>query len=1046
MRTKESSRWLRLRRVSTGALAAGIMLVTAWAIAQQAQQQKIKVRPGAVQPLRVANTILKVTQNTGDFENWVNEVTMNEPQAFEFQWSTHEVGITSARWVVTDAKLGGSGEAHVLGEGQLSTIPSEGHISVFTINLQPPIVPPQPPAKPYVLTYFVHVITSDAQGVDRKPSTAAKVTYRAPGPPTEFEDDMGMEGNTYDEAVLQLAYEALKAKYGLLEPLAPVTHGPNLAAFRPFLATSGSASIEVFHTAPQPTIFVSVARKALDSSWPIAYQWFEYTLDGEGKVVPRIGADQDPPPDVTPAPLQDTGAWAAYDPYYDEAFWRGDDPPHWTPILIKDDPAYIGFIHQRMQTPFTQSQAVGEIDRVRAAVKEQDLTDRAMKSWQQVKLCGAIEAASFPGGDFGADHSAGYNDGEDVETGPFEEVTDPSWPGMDWDLMVIPDPAYAYLASPYRPSVRVEVEHFALPANQAYWPQAGEWVQAVGRWVTDNGHPEPSEDNPDLVNGFYTEIHPPELMVTTRSAGAYATDAWVSVIGSWLGDSLSFVVNPPPRPSATATLKHRIAKADGSDGFDRKDNAELDCVTRGGAGNPSYLLCTARPTASVNVVLVNSGVVGMSQYRGLACVVKCWWDEPTATLQGEVKAGDKPAEGAFVFCRQTKPAEGPWKAYEVHNDGRYVIGGLAAGATYAVRPAGSGWNFEGVPKEVTITGGTNTVSFTGIRQRLEVPRVPFRTPIAFGRRSVQSAALQFGAPGARRTVQAAESQVGASRGRQPVRASEPQVDASSAKLRTRRPAGVVVPSGSQPSPEEAAMTAIRSMLITLEEPSGTLGVLGNGLGLRESGVVPVHLMGLVGWDGQPVTDFASSYALEPDDGTIVINGTTNGGVPGATIRAHLMLGNEDVGFRTGGVAEAQTNASGVAMFRFKAGTHVEGGKLVLEVVENPVNPWFTPTLEGSSYLFYPARAGDDSGPSTPYVINALDLKRLSAAVALRGAGESAETGSHFIREAGERRMKASAVLRETAKTKQPFVPPARQRRVLKADAEQGGNRLVEPLL
>jgi hypothetical protein len=237
------------------------------------------------------------------------------------------------------------------------------------------------------------------------------------------------------------------------------------------------------------------------------------------------------------------------------------------------------------------------------------------------------------------------------------------------------------------------------------------------------------------------------------------------------------------------------------------------------------------------------------------------------------------------------------------------------------------------------------------------------------------------------------------------------------------------------------------MLITFEEPSATLGVLGNGLGLHESGVVPVHLMGLAGWDGQPVTDFASAYVLDPDDGTITINGTTNGGVPGATIRAHLMLGNESVGFRSGGVAEAQTNSSGVAMFHFKAGTHVEGGKLVLEVVENPVNPWFTPTLEGSSYMFYPARAGDDSGPSTPYVINVLDLSRFTAAVALRAAGESAETGSHFIREASERGMKSRAVLRETAKTKQPFVPPTRPRRILKDDGVPGeGRQLGAPLL
>ena len=52
----------------------------------------------------------------------------------------------------------------------------------------------------------------------------------------------------------------------------------------------------------------------------------------------------------------------------------------------------------------------------------------------------------------------------------------------------------------------------------------------------------------DLYDDWATELHPPELVVSSRNRGKFAF-ARVIATGAWLGEKLSFVVNPPPRPN-----------------------------------------------------------------------------------------------------------------------------------------------------------------------------------------------------------------------------------------------------------------------------------------------------------------------------------------------------------------------------------------------------------------------------------------------------------------------------------------------------------------
>ena len=523
-------------------------------------------------------------------------------------------------------------------------------------------------------------------------------------------------------------------------------------------------------------------------------------------------------------------------------------------------------------------------------MKKQDLTDRAMKPWQPVRLNGIVTSADYTSGDFGADHTTGYHDGEDAPTGGYADESDPAeFDGLDWDMGVQPDPSFNYLASKYRPHVAVEIEHFAIALGgggphgeryQTYFPKTGDWVQAVGRWITDNGHPQ--ED--DFTDGFYTEIHPPEMMVSTRYFDQMTAEARVVVTGAWLGSTLNFVVNPPARPSANATLKWDVFRADGSRGFDRKDKCELELVGRGGA-SPAYVRATVRETAPAKIIQYNTAVVGMDGSRGLQCIVRVWWEDKVSGASGQLRTAGGAARGAHLFYRDGSSSKTPWIMIGVDATGRYSLGNLRAGGKYWLRPGGSGWTFTGVPELWTVPAARVTKDFAATRTADAVARAMRQMAGRTARTS--GGAVAVGRAGAGQAVS-------------------------------------VTPGGKGRPQQGGPLQAVRSLLVTFEEPSGKFGVAQNGMGYPESGIVKLQLRGMVDFDNKPVASLQAACTTE-SDGSVRLEGAAGPGVANAKVRARLLLGNPGVGYRLAQESVAQTDAEGFVGFRFTTGSRMEDG-------------------------------------------------------------------------------------------------------------------------
>jgi hypothetical protein len=995
------------RSAKTCSTALIVIILLALAFTASADQARQQLQTKA--PLKsLVKTILRTNRLGGcyvDTQDWVTKLRIDTAKTtLAIRCLTQEEGIAAGRWILADERYVPGGGTHIVATENLPFVPVKGGDNCFSIKLQD-LIPAAPPAPPYSTTYYVYVALFDGQNKELAASAPLTVVYSASTEgQTVFDENMGLEGDTLAQGLIQKAYQQLKSKFGLTDALGPAKTGKNLAASQRFSTNLGkAASIEVVMTAPSPTIYVCVPRMVTgdDTIERYAHQWFEYIyVDGRVAWPPVLDKDQDPPPDYVQPRLLDTGAWAAYDQYdIEEAVNPSNDPPHWTSILTEPDLRWAKKIHRLMQMQGTSNQALAEISAARERAKTQSLRDRALEPWESVKLCGLIQSAGYPSGDLSGDHTTWYRDGDEV---PFDEdfwvlgeITDHSSPGQDWDITCLPDDAYMYLSYKYETRVGVEIEQFTLvPPDRwpgakddwlnNYWPQKGEWLQTVGRWVTDNGHPQEVDFDPaqapafsgdgpytpDLIDGFYTEIHPPELLVATRTLDDYSSEARVLVTGAWRGTDMSFAVNPPPRPSPDSVLRWKIVKMDRvTEGYDRQDGVKLDLIPKGKPGNPNHLECIVRKTAPGGTARVSNGAVGYYKDRGLNAIILCEWIDSSGTITGNVKVDGRPVKGAYVFVREHGIMNPTWRTYKVNDNGSYKIGHLAPERAYWLRPAGSGMDFDAVPVKLAFVNNVMT-----LHQDFN------------GKRAVSTSRL---AALGRLNPQRSEAKV------QAKPQAQPQAVAQGGAWQSPEP----LPSGTPEQKE--AWRLIQSMLLSVGEPEGNLGVWRNGMGYTEQGPILVALRGLEDENGQPVADLSSAYSVgqAPAGSNIVVRGVRGSGVAGAKIRLRLLLGNAAIGLPSVREVEAVTNAKGIATFRFEAGHHFEEGAFAVEVLENPYNPWFKPVAQGPVHMFYPVKGGGDipQDPSVtpkPYEITVLKLSAPNA----RGLARELGQGLGYVQE------------------------------------------------
>jgi hypothetical protein len=277
-------------------------------------------------------------------------------------------------------------------------------------------------------------------------------------------------------------------------------------------------------------------------------------------------------------------------------------PPEWQTIL--PSPGYPG--EKRLAgTPLTwpelftlEQRDPNTAQQVLRWSGHPDAADHRSRSyipWISSAADGIVTNSFLSGADGGASH------GEGPRRGYWPGVAPPLWSGAcddspiaenthqdcaDAVVFVRPDPEYRFLlaadedwnrAHPGKGLGNGDDEHSGDPQHRTdlgnledeeeqwlvpigYWPEPGDRIHLVGRWIVDCGH----ED-------WHGELHPYEVYVTSHLQanspiaspmagqpaearhGDVAVDKVVTT-GAWRGGSVLLDLWPPPRPSADAHL------------------------------------------------------------------------------------------------------------------------------------------------------------------------------------------------------------------------------------------------------------------------------------------------------------------------------------------------------------------------------------------------------------------------------------------------------------------------------------------------------------
>jgi len=156
-------------------------------------QQKMKSGgDDTTKPQPKSLTTLKVTQFTGEFINWVNDITITEPQLVTFFSTTKQRGVAWAKYEISTMPWPGPHapaalQPNIIHSGVLKN--GSSGPGMFDIDFKK-FVPAKPPPVSKAIRYHVRVTMLGALGAPLGlPSPAVRVTYREyTGEPTVIED------------------------------------------------------------------------------------------------------------------------------------------------------------------------------------------------------------------------------------------------------------------------------------------------------------------------------------------------------------------------------------------------------------------------------------------------------------------------------------------------------------------------------------------------------------------------------------------------------------------------------------------------------------------------------------------------------------------------------------------------------------------------------------------------------------------------------------------------------------------------------------------
>ncbi len=635
-----------------------------------------------------------------------------------------------------------------------------------------------------------------------------------------------------------------------------------------------------------------------------------------------------------------------------------------------------------------------------------ELKKRNANGWQTATLRGFVEEANDPANDLAIDHTSNCYSGGLIPSGPlYPPQAYPPSPYNDWDLKISPDADVRYLGSDVKPDiVGLEVEKWLLPKK--YQPVHGDYLQSMGRWVIDCGHPQ----DDDLNNGFYTEIHPPELLVSSNQVGDGAiTEARTIVVGSWKGDDLKFLVWPVPRPNDKSILKDTIV-------IERQDLCTIE-IRKVPADNPNHLECIIRRTAAAPPSIQQRGFILYNCFRGFQGVIQAWWEPPPPIIftkkdvgpriifetddshkaiipdknkdsksgylkispdklntiisnnsqfiiHGKVDCAGMSENDCFIFYHLDGDNAGDWMSEKTDINGNFSIN-AGYGKKYIIVPASMKYNFPNSHAEVITDSNylsrgwnNNIIEFSGLLNPLFNnlnTEYGFQDVSNFQPNSVLWQQLS-----------------GKIQNQNLMTSFVKQFQNSFVQLMQPDE------SASQDENEKAIYLHIAGLVDSLNNPVADLSQCLDFIQRPQdiNNLLTQKAMQRHPFLVFPLTGTPANNSLQNSD-YVLLNALKGRGASHVRIRAKLLAGNESSGFKLVTEETGITDSEGNIKFSFTSGLNFSEGKIILEVIDNPANPWFLPKFESRPFLFPPVNVFNGGGQNG---INLNDFKIKQASI------------------------------------------------------------------